>query len=310
MKAFAPMDADRAAATRFDGTVAVWFTTHFQVTSRDWDTIRDVGGPHHPAAGTYRSDDPATLARQLDEMRRTGIDLIIYDAFATDELPLTDFSQDRALPMLVEALSDQPGNERPLRLAMYIEKYDGDPSEEEYEAALGFIRENLADRDFYFRYRGKPLVTPFLGGYPASLDEVEWRNDDFTFRRIRPFGSDVWSYVHPYPQPLRRDWMVVSPGYDSYLEEVFLARKAGRCDLAALREKATAADREDGAFFERQILRARAADPEILFISGWNDWQYANQIEPAVEYGYKYVDLAARLLGRSEETSVYRRQAR
>ena len=103
--------------------------------------------------------------------------------------------------------------------------------------------------------------------------------------------------------------MVVCPGYDSYLEEVFLARKAGNNDLAAVRERASVADREDGAFFERQILRARAADPEIIFISGWNDWQYGNQIEPAQEYGYKYVDLAARLLGRHEETAVYRNQA-
>ena len=40
--------------------------------------------------------------------------------------------------------------------------------------------------------------------------------------------------------------------------------------------------------------------------SGWNDWQYANQIEPAVEYGCQYVDLAASLLGRAAETAPYR----
>lgn len=42
-------------------------------------------------------------------------------------------------------------------------------------------------------------------------------------------------------------------------------------------------------------------------MSGWNDWQYACQIEPAVEYQFEYVDLAARLLGREEETRFYRR---
>ena len=56
-----------------------------------------------------------------------------------------------------------------------------------------------------------------------------------------------------------------------------------------------------------RLLRARYGDPDIIFISGWNDWQYANQIEPAVEYGYRYVDLAASLLGRSAETAPYRR---
>ena len=51
---------------------------------------------------------------------------------------------------------------------------------------------------------------------------------------------------------------------------------------------------------------ARYGNPDIIFISGWNDWQYANQIEPAVEYGFQYVDIAARLLGRGPETAPYR----
>ena len=37
---------------------------------------------------------------------------------------------------------------------------------------------------------------------------------------------------------------------------------------------------------------------------------YANRIEPAVEYGYRYVDLAASLLGRSAETAPYRAAGR
>ena len=51
---------------------------------------------------------------------------------------------------------------------------------------------------------------------------------------------------------------------------------------------------------------ARQVNPEIIILSGWNDWQYANQIEPAVEYRFQYVDLAARLLGRAAETQSYR----
>ena len=41
-------------------------------------------------------------------------------------------------------------------------------------------------------------------------------------------------------------------------------------------------------------------------VSGWNDWQCCLQIEPSVEYEFKYVDMAARLLGRSTETLAYR----
>ncbi|MFC1600909.1 glycoside hydrolase family 99-like domain-containing protein [Candidatus Sumerlaeota bacterium] len=304
------MDIEQASNTRFDGTVAMWFSTHYQIDPREWDTIQELNGPYHPAAGYYRSDDPQILKRQLREMRRAGVDLIVYDAFASLALPLTDFTKDRALAMLVEELAHQQHEARKLQLAIYIEKYDSYPSAEEYEAALTYIRDNLANREFYFKYQGKPLVTSYLDEYPEHLDEIEWRNDDFTMRRIRPYQSDVWSYIHPYPQPLRKDWMVVSPGYDSFMENAYLARMAGDADLAQIRKEASKADREDGAFFERQLLRARMGNPEIIFISGWNDWQYGNHIEPAEEYGYKYVDLAARLLGRQQETSIYRDEAK
>ena len=56
----------------------------------------------------------------------------------------------------------------------------------------------------------------------------------------------------------------------------------------------------------RQLLRAREASPVFIFVSRWNDWQGCLQIEPAVEYEFKYVDMAARLLGRSTETLPYR----
>ena len=96
-----------------------------------------------------------------------------------------------------------------------------------------------------------------------------------------------------------------------YLELAYLAKyvdKKTAPDFAKIRadSRASADDREDGEYFKRQLLRARHGNPNIIFISGWNDWQYANHIEPAVEYGYQYVDMAASLLGRSAETAPYR----
>jgi WD40 repeat protein len=80
-------------------------------------------------------------------------------------------------------------------------------------------------------------------------------------------------------------------------------------DVAALRQrgKAAIAQRADGRYFANQLLKARQIDPKVIFISGWNDWAWCLQIEPAKEYGFKYVDMAARLLGREAETRPYRR---
>jgi hypothetical protein len=62
----------------------------------------------------------------------------------------------------------------------------------------------------------------------------------------------------------------------------------------------------DGKLFEDHLLKAREVDPKLIFISGFNDWACCLQIEPAKEYGFKYLDQAARLLGRETETRPYR----
>ena len=64
----------------------------------------------------------------------------------------------------------------------------------------------------------------YHNGDNHAIDEVEWENEFFTLRRIRPYHSDVWSYVEHYPQRLSREWMAVSPGSDPYLEHAYLAK--------------------------------------------------------------------------------------
>jgi len=303
------VDVAEAVERRYDGTVAVWFSSHYQVDTRDWDNIEEFGGPYHPLDGYYRSDDPSVLKRQLHDMRRAGIDAIVYDVFSTGTWDLTDLPKDKVLKLLVEALSDQKRESRKLQLIIWLEKYLGNPTVEQYDYALNYVREHLAQRDCYFRFNGKPLVVAFLNGRNDAINEIECKTNDIELRRIRPYYSDVWCYVDFYPQMVNKEWMVVSPGFDDYLENAYIARhvhKNENADLEEIRRKRLFADREDGAFFERQMLRAREVDPAIIFISGWNDWQYANQIEPAIEYEYTYVDLAARLLGRSKETKPYR----
>lgn len=305
------MNETKAQTTRFEGTVAVFFACHYQVDRRDWTNIEEFGGPHHPLIGYYKSDDPEVIQQQLRWMRRAGIDAIVYNAYGTVKMDPVDLPKDRALALLVEALEHQDTEQRKLQLIIYVEKYIGNPTLDEYRCALNYVREHLAEKAFYYHYEGRPLVVTYHNGRNDVIDEIEWENEYFTLRRVRPYYSDVWCYVDHYPQRLSREWMVASPGFDSYLEHAYIAKHVDKqvdFDLDKIRKdtRKGAAEREEGAYFERQLLRARHGNPNIIFISGWNDWQYANQIEPAVEYEYQYVDMAARLLGRKVETALYR----
>jgi hypothetical protein len=305
----------QAKNTHYNGTAAVWYTSHHAITERDWRNIREFDGPHHPMLGYYRSDDPAVLRQHLHWLRRAGIDAIVYDMYGAKDMTLLDIPRDPTLPLLVDALAHQENESRQLKLIIWLEKYYTNPSLEEYRYALDYVKEHLANQPFYFHYRGKPLIVTYLNGDNTAIDEIEWENDFFSLRRIRPYHSDVWSYVEHYPQRLSRQWMVASPGFDPYLELAYLARYyhgEANPDYAKIKaeSRSAAAGREDGVYFTKQLLRARYGNPEFIFISGWNDWQYANQIEPAVEYGFQYVDLTARLLGRQDETAPYRSDGR
>jgi hypothetical protein len=305
------MDEDEARNIRFDGTVAVFFACHYQVDPRDWTNIEEFNGPHHPLLGYYKSNDRTVLRQQLHWMRRAGIDAIVYNAYGTVKMDPIDLPKDRALALLVDELEHQQEEDRNLQLVIYVEKYIGNPTVGEYRIALDYVRDHLAEKDFYYHYEGRPLVVTYHNGRNDAIDEIEWENDYFTLRRVRPYYSDVWCYVDHFPQRLSRKWMVASPGFDPYLEHAYMAkyvRKRDDLDLYKIYQESRkgAAHREEGAHFTKQLLRARYGNPDIIFISGWNDWQYANQIEPAVEYGFQYVDMAARLLGREAETAPYR----
>jgi hypothetical protein len=220
-----------------------------------------------------------------------------------------DLPEDKTLQFLLEELASQEAESHKLHLCIWLETYLGNPTLEEYDFALNHIREQLSKHSFYYRYDGKPLVLLYLNGNCEAVDEVEWKNDYFSLHRIRPYQSDVWSYVQHYPQKLRKEWMPASPGIDSYLELAYIAKyvtKDPSPNYEEIRRTASRADREDGAFYRRQLAWAKQANPDIIFVSGWNDWQYGTQIEPAMEYEFLYVDLTAEVLGRRQETEPYR----
>ncbi len=304
------MQASEAQQRRFHGTVAVFYNPITQIDSREWNSIREFHGPYHPIVPDYRCDDPALLRQHLRWMRRAGIDVIVYDVYGFGKWSILDLPRDRTLPLLIEELSNQAGESRQLQLVIWLEKWFSNPTVEQYRYGLNYVRHHLANQPWYYHYRGKPLVLTYLNGLNDAIESVEKENTCFTLRRVRPFRTDDWSYIEDSPQTPNREWMPVNAGFDSYLERAYTEKYVANkeVDLEAVRQHGpvAAAKREEGRFFERQLLRARAVNPDIIFISGWNDWQCCLQIEPAVEYGFQYVDMAARLLGRESETRPYR----
>jgi len=63
----------------FKGTVAIFYSSHFQEISRDWDSIEEYRGPYHPMLGYYRYKEKDEVLKHLKWIRRAGVDAIVYD---------------------------------------------------------------------------------------------------------------------------------------------------------------------------------------------------------------------------------------
>jgi hypothetical protein len=306
------MDARMAERTRYEGTVAIWYGSHFEDTaSHDWEPIREWNGPFHPLLGDYKTGDPKIVREHLQWLRRAGADVIVYDACRIQpQLTLLRLPEQKTLSLLSEALSHQEKEARKLKLVVWMEKWNSNPTAEEYRFALDYVRDHLANRDFYFRFDGKPLVMTYLNGSAPDIDEIDrqymrW----FTLRRVSPSAeARGWKYFGPLGD---KECITVNPGANGFMEEAFITKYVNKqpIDDQALRRrgKAVVAQRAGGKYFESQLLQARRVNPQVIFISGWNDWAWCLQIEPAKEYGFQYVDMAALLLGREAETQPYRR---
>ncbi|MCC6126278.1 MAG: hypothetical protein IT426_15070 [Pirellulales bacterium] len=311
LQAQPPMTAALAEKTRYEGAVAVWYGSHFEDSiSHDWEPIREWNGPFHPLLGEYRTNDPKIIRRHLQWLRRAGVDVIFYDVCRIQpELTLFDLPKQKTLQLLVEELSRQEKESRKLKLVLWIEKWNSNPTAEQYRFGLEYVRKNLAPLDCYYRFDGKPLVMTYLNGPAPALEKIESEYEQyFTMRRISSSAKTPgWRYLGPAGD---KECMTANPGADGYMEHAFInkyvKKKAVDDDKLRAHGKAVVEERAGGKYFEQQLLKAREVDPKLIFISGWNDWAYCLQIEPAKEYGFLYVDLAARLLGRESETRPYR----
>ena len=304
-------DATWAEQNRYQGAVAVWYGSHLETTGiHDWDAINKWNGPFHPMLGNYKTGNRKVLRQQLKWMRRAGIDVIFYDAVRVEpEQNLFDLPKQKTLKLLMEELSHQENEARKLELVVWLERWNSNPSADEYRFALDYIRKSVATRDFYFRFEGKPLVVRYFNAPAPDFSSIDQQYSEFF--TLRRFTSDKetkeWTYFGPLGN---EEEMTVNPGADGYLEDAFITEhvKGKPVDTPALRKHARVViqNRADGKYFEHQLLTARQVDPKLIFVSGWNDWAWCLQIEPGKEYKFKYVDLAARLLGRKNETAPYR----
>jgi hypothetical protein len=283
----------------------------------DRDTFDGTKTFNIPAAGPYRSSDPATLSRHLAEAQQACLDGFTPHWYGPFE-PVTTGGFERLL-----AASRATGLRH---AALLLTNMWPGMDEDGLADAIGYVLENWADHPNYLRLGGRPLLlftdmhrpwgseAAARAGWArlrATLDpdhESIWMAEGL-FTTYNPLfdGLYVYRIDHAeYPQSWLKQprfarllrglempglplgglyWAdTIAPGYDD--------TRAGNI-LHDYRSPAPpfARDRRDGGYYADTWAVTAQTGGDFLLVKSFNEWVEGTAIEPGRGYGDLYLDL-------------------
>ena len=222
--------------------------------------------------GYYRSDDPWVLRRHACLLADAGVDFLIFDA-------TNAVTYDKAYLSLCKVFDElrKEGTKVP-KIAFMVNTRAGETAHKIYEK---LYKPGLYP-ELWFHWKGKPLMICD----PAEADEE--LKAFFTFRKAHwPFSlvdtHNEWHWETTYPQnysydtdPQQPEEVNVSVGQNlnwktGGVEMMSTGNARGRSFHDGHRAQKPD-DYLHGYNFQEQWSRAFELDPEIVFVTGWNEW--------------------------------------
>lgn len=229
---------------------------------------------HHwgePLFGYYLSDDRWVLRKHAQMLADAGVDMVAFDV-------TNQFTYKSCYTALCETWSEvrKDGGKTP-QIAFLCPF--GSPQKVVRELYNDLYSKNLY-QELWFHWKGRPLIL-------ADPDLVEPElKEAFTYRKpqpsyfVGPTGPNQWGWLEKYPQHIFYD----SDGKPEQMV-VGIGQNARHGILSAFSEADTYGrswhgDKKDerpgavnyGYNVMEQWERALEVDPELIFITGWNEW--------------------------------------
>ena len=240
-----------------DGGWAHWFVDH---------SASVLSTPYYPSRGLYSSSSAKIVAAQMREIAAAGVGTLVvswwgFDSPENDRLPMVE--QAAAKEGLTIALHIEPYRGRtPAQAAediarlheergvvdFYVYDADRDPAAEWAEALAPLEGVRVFGHTTMV---GRAKASGFEGLY--TYDVLTWNGA--LFRRLCTQAHTVGLLCAPS----------VGPGYDARLTT----------GLESVRP------RNDGRTYDSMWKTALRANPDVVTITSYNEWQEGTQIEPA-----------------------------
>ena len=239
---------------------------------------------HHwnkPLFGYYRTTDPWVLRRHAQMLADAGVDLIVFDA--TNGSYTWKESYDVLFKVFEKARQD--GVHVP-KFAFMLGFGPWPKAREALQKIYDDIYKPGRYKKLWFHWKGKPLVMAYHDDVPEPIRSF------FTFRPGQPLytggphkgRSDQWGWLELYPQN----------GYVKNEKGGFEQVTVGVAQNATLTQWPASMNSPEevlgrgytkkqgpnhspdaiarGLNFQEQWERAHELDPELVFVTGWNEW--------------------------------------
>lgn len=246
-----------------------------------WKTVGPIVGHHwnEPLFGYYRGTDPWVYRRHAELLADAGVDVVVFDC--TNGTLTWKEAYDVLAEVWLAARRDGVATPQIAFLCPFAAHED---SRINITSIYEDIYVNGRYQELWFYWKGKPL----LMGYPENLPEHI--REFFTFRPGQP------DYRRGPTRPDHWGWLEVTPqhGYVPIENGKFEQTTVGVAQNATHQLAPAAMNDPEGSYgrgytnaagmnhdplaiaqglnFQEQWDHAIALDPELVFVTGWNEW--------------------------------------
>ncbi len=230
-----------------------------------------------PLYGYYRSDDPWILRRHAELLSDAGVDFLVFDATNAA------IYQDVILKLFQVFEEQRQLGERVPQVAFMVNSDAGQTADRILQTFYQSAEhpENEHPR-LWFQWQGKPLLLcdPAVAS-PAVAEFFTLRKAHWPFELVNTHNA--WHWEATYPQVYSYDTAPSLPEEVSVSVSQNLRQSDGRVEMMSTgyaRGRSFHDGKVDtrpdayqyGFNFEEQWRRAFELDPEIVFVTGWNEW--------------------------------------
>jgi hypothetical protein len=307
-----------------------WTMNHFKPAQKADGAWENFASHYTPLTGLYDSSDPALLDYQVQLMKLSGIDGVIVDWYGMEDF--WDYGMlNQATGKLFAAIK-RAGLKFAIcyedQTVLHMVENKHIPQEQAVAHAqkvMRYLQETWFEDDAYLKFNGRPVL--FNYGPLYFKDDASWKTifsglpqpPVFVVKDTVAFTSETAAY--PWPPMYYSQSGVLSQGsLNTYLDAFYQRAQGWPYKVGGAfpgfndiyKEAGVSAgngflDAQDGRTFHDTLQTALDQHPDLIQLITWNDYGEGTNIEPTVEYGYRYLEMVQQARQAANAGFAYRK---